>query len=65
MKKFLSKIQQKKEQGVNGLVIEIGLVIVGVVLLALFNNEIGIFFSETIADVTSKCQEILSGAVIN
>ncbi len=44
----------KKKEGINGIVIEVGLLVVGVVLLLLFKEQIGDFIKNLIKSSTDK-----------
>lgn len=44
----------KKKEGINGIVIEVGLLVVGVVLLLLFKDQIGDFIKNLIKSSTDK-----------
>ena len=44
----------KKKEGINGIVIEVGLLVVGVVLLLLFKEQIGDFIKNFIKSITDK-----------
>lgn len=44
----------KKKEGINGIVIEVGLLVVGVVLLLLFKDQIGEFIKNLIKSSTDK-----------
>lgn len=46
-------LNQKKE-GINGIVIEVGLLVVGVVLLVIFKDQIGDFIKNLIKTSTDK-----------
>lgn len=46
-------LNQKKE-GINGIVIEVGLLVVGVVLLVIFKDQIGDFIKNLIKSSTDK-----------
>ena len=50
----------KKKEGINGIVIEVGLLVVGVVLLVVFKDQIGKFIENLIGSVTSKLNGMLT-----
>lgn len=50
----------KKKEGINGIVIEVGLLVVGVVLLVVFKDQIGKFIENLISSVTSKLNGMLT-----
>lgn len=50
----------KKEKGVNGIVIEVGLLVVGVALVLIFKDQIGTFIKDLITKVTTKLNSSLT-----
>lgn len=53
-KNKVSMFLNKKKEGINGIVIEVGLLVVGVVLLLLFKDQIGDFIKNLIKSSTDK-----------
>lgn len=48
VKKRITNFLMRKEKGINGVVIEVGLIVVGVVLLFVFRDQITVFVQELI-----------------
>lgn len=50
----------KKDRGINGVVIEVGLLIIGIVLLVLFKDQIQDFIKGFIQDCITKCEGLFN-----
>lgn len=59
-KNKVNKFLNKKKEGINGIVIEVGLLVVGVVLLVVFKDQIGDFIKNLISSVTNKLNGMLT-----
>lgn len=63
MRNLLNKVFMKKDCGDKAIVVEVGLAVIAVVLLVVFQGEMGTFIETMIGDMTTKISTILSTGV--
>ena len=63
MKKFAKNILMKKEGGDKAIVVEVGLAVIAVVLLVIFQEEMSTFLTTIISNMTKEIGEILGAGV--
>lgn len=63
MKKFAESILMKKDRGDKAIVVEVGLAVIAVVLLVIFQEEMSTFLTTLVADMTTEIGNILSTGV--
>ena len=63
MKKFVENILMKKDGGDKAIVVEVGLAVIAVVLLVIFQGEMTEFVETLVGNMTTEIGNILSTGV--
>ena len=63
MKKFAEKFLMKKDGGVKAIVVEVGLAVIAVVLLVIFQEQMSTFITTLVSNMTTEIGKILSTGV--
>lgn len=63
MKKFLNKVFMAKDKGDKAIVVEVGLAVIAVVLLVIFQGEMTDFVETLVGNMTTEVGEILTTGV--
>jgi hypothetical protein len=63
MKKFAENMLMKKDNGDKAIVVEVGLAVIAVVLLVVFQGQMSTFLTTLVSDMTKEIGAILSSGV--
>ena len=63
MKKFVENVLMKKDGGDKAIVVEVGLAVIAVVLLVIFQGQMSSFITTLVSNMTTEIGEILSTGV--
>ena len=63
MKKFAENILMKKDNGDKAIVVEVGLAVIAVVLLVVFQGQMSTFLTTLVGDMTKEIGSILKAGV--
>ena len=63
MKKFVENVLMKKDGGDKAIVVEVGLAVIAVVLLVIFQEEMTDFITTLVGNMTTEIGNILSTGV--
>ena len=63
MKKFAEKFLMKKDGGDKAIVVEVGLAVIAVVLLVIFQEQMTTFITTLVSNMTTEIGNILSTGV--
>ncbi len=63
MKKFVKNMLMKKDNGDKAIVVEVGLAVIAVVLLVVFQGQMSTFLTTLVSDMTKEIGAILSSGV--
>lgn len=63
MKKFVENVLMKKDNGDKAIVVEVGLAVIAVVLLVIFQGQMSTFITTLVGDMTKEIGEILTTGV--
>lgn len=55
----------KKEKGIDGILVTIGLCIIALVLCVVMKDSLAVFIENITSSMTQKAQEILSGSTVS
>lgn len=64
MRTFLNKVFMAKDNGDKAIVVEVGLAVIAVVLLVVFQKEMTTFISSLVGNMTTEIGKILSTGVV-
>ena len=59
------QVVKSKEEGSSAIVVEIGLIILAIILIAIFKDKIGTFLSGAVDNITLKLDTMLNSANIS
>lgn len=63
MKNFVKNTFMKKDNGDKAIIVEVGLAVIAVVLLVLFQDQMTTFITTLVGDMTTEIGNILSSGV--
>lgn len=64
MRTFFNKVFMAKDNGDKAIVVEVGLAVIAVVLLVVFQKEMTTFISSLVGNMTTEIGKILSTGVV-